>query len=756
MLFKKMLRDMNEHKMQFIAIFLMAFISMLVLAGVGSEATGFQNELDNYYNETNMGNVWLYGDNIDNSTIDDINNISSTADSERQLVVDSTGKLESNPTVSLHFIEKDTISKYYPVTGSDIDLNDENGIWLDKRFADAKGLGVGDNITVSFNGTDMTKTIRGLGYSPEYIYEAPHGGILTDFNLQGFAYLSYKAFPIDDVPYNTVIVKTSDSADTYHDKLNDEVDSNFTVVPRSDLSSHVQVQAEIDQHEMFGYMLPVIFVVVAVLTLLTTMTRIVNSQRTQIGTLKALGFSNRSLVNHYISYGFYLTTAGCIIGLIVGIETVPSLFYPSLSGTYTLPVWKPGLNLVIPVIMVLIILLSVAFSYLATKNITRESPASALEPKAPSNMKAGFLEKTRLWKKLGFTSRWNLRDINRHKLRSIVMIIGVIGTTILLIASFGMDEGITDIEDWQYNRINHYQTQLTLDDNITSAQIENITNDVNGTQIMTDSIEVRANGVKKTESINVYNKTDLITPTDKNMHRVDLPENGISLTQQVADSLGVEEGDSIEWHMYGNDTWINSTVDKIYAEPTSQGITMSQDKLEDYGFNFTPTTIVTGQKIDRNITGVSAVNTIDDLQNSWNVMIETANIMISFLVLFAVLLTVVVLYSLELLGFTEVERDLATLKVIGFDTKTLRKIFLSQNLGLSIIGFIIGIPTGYYVLQLLWDSVGGSFYYPTRYSISTIGLTFILVIIMSIIVNMFISRRIKKVDMVESLKKGRE
>jgi len=748
---------MKQHKIQFISIFLMSFLTVMIFAGVGAESYGVQQVVDKYYEDTNMADIWVYSQQMDNKTYDDLKSISGIEDTERQLVVTTTAQLSGDPTIKMHFIENNKISKYYPLDGSDINMDDADGLWLDKSFADAHKLKVGDKITVKMNGIEITKTIRGLGYSPEYVYQETEGSIIPDFSLQGFAYASYKAFPTDNISYDVVLIKTNDTSDVFQEKIDDKIDGKYsTLIPQKDHSSVVQFQSEIDQHNMMGKMFPLIFVVVALLTLITTMTRIVNHQRTQIGTLKALGFSNRKLSIHYMSYGFYLTLIGSILGLVIGQNTIPYLFYPSMSAFYKVPTWKPGFDISFIYVALILIVLSTLFAYLTTKNIVRQSPASALEPKAPKISKGGFIERTRLWKHLGFIFRWNIRDIRRNKIRSLVTVVSIIGCTILLISAFGMSEGMDDLKTWQYGTINQYNNQLLVDDNATDVQIQSVLDDVKGTQIMTTPIEIKANNMKKTVNVNVYNKTDLIQTTDNAMNLMEIPEDGVSLTYKTAELMNIKKGDTIKWHIYGEDKWVETKVDEIYADPTNQGLTIRPDKFEKLGYNFTPTSIVTNHDVNSSYPGISTINGVDDLQNTWDELMESGNLLVAILLIFAVLLSVVMLYSLSILSFTEIERELATLKVIGFKSKIIQKIFLIQNLALSIIGYIIGIPVGYYVLRVMMDTSGETFYYPIHYSLQTMALTFIAVVILSFIVNLLLVRKIKDIDLVASLKLIRE
>ena len=758
-----MLRDMKENKMQFIAIFLMSFITLLAFAGIGSEVQGLQDNLNSYYNETNMADAFVLGNDFNESVVNDYKNMSSTTGVETQFVVKSDVDLENDPTVTLHFLEKNNISKYYPVEGGDIDFSDEDGIWLDARFAEAKNLKIGDNISLSFNGITLNKTIRGLGYSPEYVYEEPENGLVSDFKYQGFGYLSDKAYPGQDMPHNKLLLTTNLNSQDYYDdtrqmledKGYDDIIDGASYMPREDSGSDNQIQDEIKQHIVLAVMFPIIFVVVALLILLTTMTRIVSHQRTQIGTLKAIGFENRPLIIHYLSYGFYLTLIGSVLGIIIGHKTIPYLFVDTMKSYYTLPCWNPGFNMSFIIVGLLLVLGSVLCSYFAVASIMRESPSATLKPKPPKISKIGFVENTWIWEKFGFNLRWNTRDVNRNKLRAVITLLGVIGCTVLLISAFGMHDGVSDLKTWKYDDINHYETQLVLEDNISQSQIDSIIDEVNGTPIMTKSIQIKANDIKKTQVLTVHDKSPLITPTDTNRHEMTLPNDGVSISQKTAEIFGLNIGDKIEWHLYGNETWINSTVDAIYGDPSVQGITISKDFAENNNISFKPTEIVTKENITDELEGVGSINSHKDLTNSWDKLAQTANLLIIILVIFAVILAVVVLYSLGLLGFTEVERDMATLKVLGFQLKDLRKLFVTQYLGISIIGFLIGIPTGYYVLESIRSNTD-KLYYPTNYSLTTIAISFVITIVVSAIVNLLLANKLKNIDMVEALKKERE
>ncbi len=213
MLFRKMLRDMGNHKMQFISIFIMAFLGVFIYAGVGGEWIGLRNNSDTYYRETNFADAWVYGKSFSAQDETAVKKLSGVTGAERCLVLDGAADLSGKPKLSLHFLEKDTITKSHLVRGEAF-RNDADGIWVDDRFASAHRLKPGDKLTVTVNGLRLEKKIVGTVYNPEYVYLAAGSGITPDFSSYGYAYLSKDAFPVPEkLAYNEMMLTTADGTD---------------------------------------------------------------------------------------------------------------------------------------------------------------------------------------------------------------------------------------------------------------------------------------------------------------------------------------------------------------------------------------------------------------------------------------------------------------------------------------------------------------------------------------------------------------
>ncbi len=745
---KKMLRDIKINKTQFISIFLMAFLGIFAFCGVCSEYYGLEQTSNNFYADTNLADGWIYNTTITDNALDDINNF--TTDSERQLVVQSVGNFSNDPDITLHFIEDNNISKFYTVEGENFNSSDDSGVWLDIRFANAQNLSIGDNISFDFNGIEIEKEIKGIGYSPEYVYEASPTSIIPDFKDMGFAYMSYKAFP-SDIQYNVLLVKFNQSVDDFEHSL--ETSSEYLSFTRQ--SEHVSVSQfneEMSQHKMIGNVFPIVFILVTFLTLLTTMTRIIAHQRTQIGVLKAVGYKNRSIILHYMSYGFWPVLAGAILGLLLGPAIIPNLFYPTMTYRYSLPSWHPGFDMSFIVVAALMVISSLLVTYLAARNISKENPANTMRPKAPNISSSGILEESKIWDKLSFNIRWNYRDAKRNKFRALMAIIGVMGCVALLVSAFGMNDSMENLKTWEYDDISHFESKLIVENGASLSDINDVREKVNGSTIMEQAIEIKVRGNEKVGSLLVLNDTNLISHTDKNENPINLSDTDVSLSAKMADTLNVAVGDTIEWHIVGSDKWVECKVTKIHGEPLSQGIILSKNTLEDLNLTFSPTSIITSQNVSGDYDSIKSISTLTEMKNNWDEMTGSVMMMVSILIFFAVLLAIVVLYNLGILSFTEIEREIATLKVLGFKTSDLRKLLLTQNLVFTAIGFILGVPLGFYLMTLMMDAAGESLYYIPSLTLGNIALSALITFAVSIVVNLLFSSKIKNLNMVEALK----
>ena len=754
-----MLRDFKDHKAQFLSIFLMALIGVFAFTGISGEAVGLVEVSSSYYEDTNLADGWIYGEEIADDVFSDIKSMDEIKDAQREMVVDTVANYSSDPDITLHIVEgKQNISKFYLFKGQDFNPNDEEGIWIDKRFADGRNLDIGDKITLKFDGKEVSKTVRGIMYSPEYVYYIQEGSLLPDFSQVGFAYMPSKGADFDIV-YNTIALDGYEELDEkdFKSALEEELGQKAYVqyVDRDNNVGIKTLQDEISQHQMFSGIFPAIFVLVSLLTLVTTMSRVISAQRMQIGTLKAMGYSNNSIILHYLSYGFVLSLTGSVLGLVIGPLTIPYLFYPTMSSTYSLPRWGPSWDISFFAVAALMVVSSVLISYISVKGISDENPAETIRPKAPKLVSSGLIERTKIWKRFSFNERWNYRDAKRNKTRAIMSVFGVFACALLVMSAFGMVDSINDVEDWQYNQIYNFNSKLILEENITDSQLDHILDETGGEGIREEAIELKYKGIKKTGTLTVMNDSEYYKVTDANRNYIHLDPDGIAISDKMAEVLGLKVGDKVRWHVAGNPKWIDSEITETYSIPFGQGLIMSPEVFDEIGgddYNYSTNVVLTQKDVKENYAGVSSITTSEDIRKGWNTMTEALDLMVSVLTTFAIVLAVVVLYNLGLLSFTEIQRELATLKVLGFNSKSLRRLLLTQNLWFSTIGFILAIPGAYILMGIMMGSTGDEYCFPINIYLWNFVVSFLITFGLSVLVNLAFSRKIKKVNMVESLK----
>lgn len=749
MLLRKMFRDIKNNKMQFISIFLMAFLSLFVYSGIGSEWYSFQTEIDDYYEKHNLADIWLYGDDFQESDVNTLLKVDGITGTERRLHLTGTADLEGDPELEITLADTTDISTCAVYQGEAFDP-ERDGIWINRKFAEARGLGIGDSLRMNLDGISISQEILGIIDNPEYVYACASFDSIAAAENIGIVYGGMHLLPSTDMMVYNEIAATSSTAD--YDALEKKIeavlsDEYHVFLSRDSHLSYQQFNNEILQNKAIGDIFPFVFIAVALLSILTAMTRIVNNQRVQIGALKSLGFKNRRILWHYISYGLLSASTGAIGGLLTGPLLLAPMFIAMQGSVYSLPELTTKL-LPNAVLMTLVtIAVCTLVTYLACRKILKEVPAQALRPKAPAAAKQLRIEKTPFWHGAGFDFQWNFRDTLRNKVRSLMAIVGITGCMALLICGFGLIDSLTYINTWKYDELTGFRSKIQLDEYLSVSDLP-----YPGEAIQEESIQIRANGRKKTSGITVLDDDSvLLRFTNPAIQYYNPPHNGISISYKISKSLDIAVGDEVEWHLYGSSDWITSTVKSIYRDPVSQGGIVYKEYFEAEGLHYQPTAFLTSANMNT-VDDQYATWSTDELKASINNTMESMYEIIYIMVLAAVVMAVVVLYNLGILSFTEKQREFATLRVLGFKTQKIRKLMLTQNLVMSLVGLLPGWFLGRMIIGVICSSLGDEFDMLSVVSLRTTIISIAITMVTSVIVNILFSRKIKEIDMVSALK----
>lgn len=521
---------------------------------------------------------------------------------------------------------------------------------------------------------------------------------------------------------------------------------------------------------------PVIFFLVAALVCLTTMTRMVEEQRLQIGCLKALGYRRRDIAVKYVGYGFFSSAAGGVLGLFLGCTAIPLTIYTAWGTLYTLgslvvPVYPliSSISVLAAVAVVTLSALAACFSALAAV------PAQLMRPKAPPAGKRVLLERVRpVWRRLSFARKVAVRNLFRYKKRFWMTVIGIGGCTALLVAGFGLRNSLFDVLDLQYGKIDLYSARIGLADHVTQDELAGIGR-------VLDESGVSRWALFRQESITVKSGTNsvdasLLAPADENrlgdfirlVHRKDgasvtLGSDGAVITEKLASLLHVSAGDTIR---LDGDGEVEVSVADITENYILHDVYLSGDYYAKvYGAQPEGNLILASYADDTKktadsissvlipLSGVTDVTRVADTRETYHRSMQSINYAVMVVTVSAAALAFVVLYNLTSINITERRRELATLKVLGFFDRELDAYVHRENILLTLFGLFLGLVLGKYLHQWLVLTVEidmlmfGRTVHPLSYCFAAA-----LTVLFSLLVNLFAGRRLRKIDMVESLK----
>ena len=761
---KKIFRDIKLNKMQFFNIFIMVFLGVFVFTGIHAYMDGMDKSAEKYYKENNLQDIWIEGAGFSSQDLEDIKNIDNVENAERELTItadlDKINEEEKKDiTLETNFIESNEISKMYVIEGEEFG-KEKDGVWFDSYLANSLNLKVGDNITFSYNNEKYTKKVLGLITVPDHVYFVKDStAIFPTHTDYGFMYMSIDEFPIQiDNIYNKVIVDVKDEnkIEETKSKIENDIKSAVAVTTRNESVSYRGYNSEIEEGSTYSGVFTFLFLFIAILSVTTTMNRFVKKQRTTIGTLKALGFKNRKITKHYISYGFYTSLFASILGIIVGRYSIGEFFLYNEMTYFEIPTYKTVLIPTVYILAVLVVILITIVTYLSCRKILKESAVEALRVEEPKVKNSKFdLSTRKIFKRASISTRWNIRDIMRNKGRSIMAIVGITGCTMLLVCAFGLLDTMNSYLDWEFEKISKFDYKLTLKSDYTENELDNLKEKYGNATSMTLGIEFKNGDSKQANSIVVNDAKDNLKYTNHEREYMDLKDDGIYVTEKLAEKYNLKIGDEVEWHIFGDETWYKSEIVGINRDPQSQIMNMTRKYYESLNLKYRADSLYTNENLEntKSLDGVEVIQTVETLKQGMENMLQTMKLMLVILIVVSAVLGFVIIYNLGILSLSEKQYQFATLKVLGFKNKQIKNIFVKQNIWLALIGIVLGLPLGYIMVDYIFKSALGDSYDFNAY-IRIISYLYAAVgsFVVAIFVNKVLARKIKKIDMVSSLK----
>ncbi len=762
----KVVREIKSNFKSYLSVILIAALAVTLFTGIWANYRDFQDKLNEIYTVSSMcdGMITM------NSADEDVENFLKEKSVTYQKRIFATAKVDGKSVYIATFSADDKLNLPY---SSSVKV-DEYGVYADENFAKNHKCGedfsvttdisLAENVTLNLTGTIIhPESLGNSVYNPSFIYVGKKAlvkslAISLDKYKTLFGYTD-EAFEKFIEGYladyeNQYLIKSADAT-----SLIDEAKTKFSgkesfvyALNRNNLPTNVTIEADVTQAKQLLYIFPVIFYLVALLIILTSVSQLINREQKNIGILKALGYSKIEILWHYTDVFIVLGLIGSAMGILLGPAIIPKVMGVKYGILYQLPKIRTAFfrweYLASLAILVVIILLTSVFACLDSIN---KVPAVSLRGDNSVKITLTSLSKFKIFDKVSLSVRMAFRNMRRKISRSLMVIFGVAGCSALLLCGFGVENTINYGLDLELGHYTPYDVTVSYSDGL--SHFDDITA-LDGVVAVDEyaKYSVTAQGEKVLSSY-VY-----VMPSVPKIIDFGYDDNSVLVSSKLAKDIGVSAGDNVSFVYEG--VTFTAKVTGIIDLCITQGIIISEYLFaETYfpptgafvktksGFAAATAESIAGEK------GILSATTMSDMRLRADEVLSSIRVMTMTIRIFAILLAVVVLYNLALLNFKERTKDIATLKVLGFSRFEIASSFIIEIIALTFFGSLIGLTLGYPLLYaVLSINETPLICYIYHIASNSYLYTVLLTCGTSFAINLFFAFLTNKVRMVESLK----
>ena len=777
---KKLLKEtivcMVKTRKRIISILVIVLLGVGFFAGIRAVAPDMKNTLDEYYKDTNMYDTYI----TSNYGVSDavIEKLEENYNIEAGYNFDAiTTKEEDYATKIISYETDDKINTPKLIKGRMPEKNDE--VVVDNDFREE--IKIGDKITLDSNlVNNKTVTVTGYVESPLYISTERDSTTLLSGTIDYYLYMPVENIisPIKTTAYIKLDTNESRFSNEYEDVVKEakkEIRQNLKeeklegqtwyVLDIDSNAGFYQYEQDTERIDNVAKVFPLVFFIVAVLICLTTMTRMVEEERSQIGTLKSLGYKDSAIMFKYILYASLATIIGGMIGVLIGYRLLPDLCFEMYKNMYRIGDIRLSYYASLTFQgMIIALLCTLGATIYTCRKTLKESPANLLRPVAPAAGKRVLLERIPIiWNHLSFSHKVTVRNVFRYKKRFLMTIIGIAGCTGLILAGFGLKDCIVKMVPHQYEDIFTYQASISLNEQATEDTIEQIKEN----KKVTDTLRVQE------ESITIDNKdtnqsVTLMIPAEDSSGFIKLQDrraktkynldDGIIITEKLANLLEVEESDTLEFT--GTDSY-KEKISHITENYLFHYIYLPKESYKEDTYN---TVLIKTEEMTeseekafanelKEIPGVSSITFTSSTRHVFDDTMDSFAYISLILIISAGALAFVVLYNLSSVNISERRRELATIKVLGFYDKEVYQYINRENTILTIIGILLGLGIGNILTMYIIKTceIDMLMFDPTI-AVASYIYAILITAAFAILVNIILYFSLKKIDMIESLK----
>lgn len=826
---KNLLREIKRTFTKFLSIFAICALGVAFFAGIRATSPDMKEAGDRLYNTYNLSDISVISTSgLTADNIRDLESIEGIQAVRASLFVDAmargTGEKEKN--LRLYSMPIKLKSEYAPLidlipdygidTSPEYEMNgveivsgrmplNDTEIALDNTLEGSLVKQLGDEITLTTSGGTVTLRVVGFIRSPMYISMFERGtSSIGNGTSDGFAYASGNAIsslgtklPVMSLlnTYYTradIVISGKEGLSAYSDEyealVNEVTDriedyastqsGTWYIQDRSGNPGYSDYSENTDRIAAVGDVFPLIFFIVAALVCLTTMTRMVEEQRIEMGTMKALGYGGWQIAMKYAVYAMSACISGGVVGAIIGFKLFPYVIMKGYSIMYYLGKLETPYRADIAFMAIAAMAVcTAAATFSACYASLREVPATLMRPKAPKAGRRVLLEKIPfIWKKLSFTSKVTVRNLFRYKKRFFMSVIGIAGSGALLVTAFGLNDSIFGIIEKQFGDIWQMDVQAYVYEAMPLADMQELlgknpaNDDFDSVMFCLDSQMECKNGGRSQSGVHLLGVESAGSMAGRvNLHNggapVTLDDSGVVVTAKLAETLSIKAGDEINMRTGGEDHLMrvigvadNYVYHYVYITAAYYE-TVFGKAMQYNGFMGNLKDGLTDETMDAMSTQLLSdsrmytVRTIGSIYDSVWDSLSILNYVVLVLILGSGMLTFVVMLNLTNINIGERMRELATLRVLGFYDKEMYAYIFRENNALSVIGAFVGLVFGkiMHLFVIRTCEVDMVMFVRSAKPLSYV-YAFALTIVFSLIVNLLMRPKVRAIDMVESLK----
>lgn len=747
-MFRKTFRDLRKNWISFLSVFLMSFICLFIFTGIfhlsqQMEATGKQFSQKSHLADGTLS-LTTFNDQKEQRT--------KELTPIKKVARRSIGHYQ-NDDLSLTFLtfNHSRLSRPQVIRGAK--LSDQDGIWLDEDFFQANKYQLGESFMIEKQKYKILGTVR----QPEFIYHTESDDQpLPNHKRSGYAYMSESQFnSLPVYPTRQLLLKTNKENNTpwLEKELSDIWDADYLRLSHTSDSSGLSIFFDrVTQVQRLAFLFSSLFLLLTLITLEATMRRFVKQQLLQIATLKAQGFSRRTILLHYLSFGMIVTFLGSISGCVLGPKLLSPALLSAIGNQFSVPKWLEVQTTLGYAVVALVTLFSMLITLIPVLPLIGQLPATIMQRQSNQRFKRVWLEQTKLWSYLPFALQWTLRDIQRNIRRAILGVFGALGCMLLLIAALGIKDSIDFSLDSIFNDTYRYEEKISfkksLDYQEQNAAAKTITTDHQWLE--QQSVKLLQDSKEQAVIATIVSDGDQLKLPELDLE--DLTANQVGLSEALAKSLNVKAKDTL--YIKLQQQIIPVYIKKIVTLSAPQGLFFSENTWNNIGQAFEPQSLLLREKDQLAASPLIASKNEKQQQfKDSQKLIEGILMIVSLLILAALVLGITIMMNCHLLIFSERFIEFATLKVLGF---TKREIFLLSFLEtalLTALGWLLGLPAGKLFLTAYTAMVStDQQQYLSHITFQSLAIASLVLFICMLLVQGYITVRINRIDFAVALK----